>query len=182
MGRADKIEAEFPAGTNMLADLRRLCDYLDRTDYPLSGCTRLRPEGEALKAWFGDAEAASRFAGFGAGPDGSILAFWLYLGPDALAAPVVHLGSEGENNFVLASDFGEFLYLLGIGYDELGFDDLNAPPADPDSAKRFRAWLLSEFGITPPATAADLVRQAQARHPDLEAWIRDRQPRRDGLG
>ena len=77
MGRADKIEAEFPPGTIMPADLRRLCDYLDRTDYPISGHMRLRPEGRALKAWFGDdADAANQFAGFGAGPDGSILAFW----------------------------------------------------------------------------------------------------------
>ena len=45
MGRADKIEAEFPPGTSMPADLRRLCDYLDRTDYPISGHMRLRPEG-----------------------------------------------------------------------------------------------------------------------------------------
>ena len=48
MGRADNIEAEFPPGVTMPADLRRLCDYLDRTDYPISGHMRLRPEGGAL--------------------------------------------------------------------------------------------------------------------------------------
>jgi hypothetical protein len=179
MGRAENIEAEFPTGTTMPPDLRRLCDYLDRTDYPLSGFTRLRPEGEVLKLWFGDPEAARRFAGFGAGSDGSILAFWLYRGPNALAAPVIHLGSEGENNFVLASDFREFLHLLGIGYDELGFDDLDSPPVNPDSAKRLRTWLLTEFGITPPETGGELVRRARTRHPDLESWIREWQQQRE---
>jgi hypothetical protein len=181
MGRVDNIEAEFPPGTTMPDELRQLCDYLDRTDYPISGYMRLRPEGSALKAWFGDDEkAANQFAGFGAGPDGSILAFWLYRGPDASGAPVIHLGSEGQNNMVLASDFQEFLRLFGIGYGELGFDDLSAPPAEPQTAERLRAWLLAKFGITPPATGAELVKQAQTRHPDLDTWIRDWQRRRYG--
>ena len=163
----------------MPADLRRLCDYLDRTDYPISGHTRLQPEGGSLKAWFGgDAEAAHQFAGFGAGPDGSILAFWLYRGPDATTAPVIHLGSEGQNNVVLASNFREFLHLFGIGYSELGFDDLSAPPPEAASAERLRTWLQAEFGITPPATGAELIRRAQAQHPNLEAWVRDWQRRR----
>lgn len=179
MGRADEIEAEFPAGTTMPDELRRLCDYLDRTGYPISGHMRLRPEGEALRAWFGgDVEAADQFAGFGAGLDGSILAFWLYRGPDAPTAPVVHLGSEGQNNMVLASEFREFLHLFGIGYSELGFDDLGAPASEAPSAERLRAWLFAEFSITPPSTGSELVRRAQARHPDLEAWVQDWQRRR----
>ncbi len=180
MGRAEKIEAEFPQGTRMPEALRRLCDYLDRTDYPLSGLTRLRPEGEFLRAWFGEEAAASQFAGFGAGPTGSILAFWLYRGPDASVAPIVHLGSEGENNAVLASGFGDFLHLLGIGYDDLGSDDLHAPPCDPNSAERFREWLLAEFGIVPPLTASALVEQARSKHPDLEAWIESWKKERRG--
>jgi hypothetical protein len=92
----------------------------------------------------------------------------------------VHLGSEGQNNVVLASDIREFLHLFGIGYGELGFDNLSAPPEEPGSAERLRAWLSSEFGIAPPVTGAELVRRAQARHPDLEAWVRDWQRRRYG--
>src|SRR4028119_393128 len=53
MGRAETIEAEFPPGVAMPPELRALCDYLDRTGYPLSGYTRLRPEGDALKGRFG---------------------------------------------------------------------------------------------------------------------------------
>lgn len=59
MGRADNIEAEFPPGIKLPAELRRLCDFLDRTDYPISGYMRLEPEGEGLKAWFGDAGHAT---------------------------------------------------------------------------------------------------------------------------
>jgi hypothetical protein len=179
VGLADKIESEFPPGVMMPSELRRLCDFFDCADHRISGYMRLRPEGEVLKIWFcGDTKAAEQFAGFGAGPDGSILAFWLYRGADASSAPVVHLGSEGQNNVVLASDVRDFLRLLGIGYDELGFDDLSAPPTEPATAERLRAWLLAEFNITPPTTGAELVRQAQARHPDFSAWVEDWQRRR----
>lgn len=53
------IEVEFPPGVKMPAELRRLCDFLDRTDYPISGYMRLRPEGERLKARFGDGTPTS---------------------------------------------------------------------------------------------------------------------------
>jgi hypothetical protein len=164
----------------MPPELRALCDYLDRTDYPLSGYHRLRPEGAALKAWFGDgSEAWRQLAGFGSGPDGSILVLWLHAGPDTAAAPVVHLGSEGDNLMVLADNVRDFLHLLAIGYNELGFCDLSAPPPEPGTAERLRVWLASEFGIRPPATGAELVRRAQARHPDFEQWVYAAQARRD---
>ncbi len=90
---------------------------------------KLRPEGEGLKGWFGaDSAAWHQLAGFGAGPDVSTLALWLYAGRDPSIAPVVHLGSEGDQLIVLANNFFEFLHLFGMGYTELGFDDLTQPP------------------------------------------------------
>lgn len=182
MGKADLIEAEFPTGTKLPAELHKLCDYLDRTGYPISGSMRLRPEGKGLLAWFdGDAAAASQFAGFGAGPDGSILAFWLYSGLDTNAAPIVYLDSEGQNNIILAANIRSFLELFAIGYDELGRDDLEIEPEEPESAEQLRDWLLAEFGLVPPETGAALVQEAQSQHPNLAAWIQDWQQRRDRL-
>jgi len=178
--RAEKIEAEFPPGVKMPDELRRVCDFLDRTGYPISGSMRLRPEGRALEAWFGEgSDAWKQLAGFGSGPDGSILASWLYAGQDMAAAPVVHLGSEGDALVVLADDFRCFLQLLGIGYDELGFDDLSQPPKQPKSAERLREWLMSEYGISCPETGAALVSAAQSHHPDFESWTDAAQELRD---
>jgi hypothetical protein len=178
MGLADQIEAGFPTGARMPADLRRLCDYAERSGDPQIGYHELRPGGDALRAWFhGDETAAGKFAAFGAGPPGSVLAFWLYAGPDAAAAPVVHLGPHDLHYTLLAADVQAFLYLLGVGYGELGFDDLTIPPAElwlpPPPPDQLRAWLRAEFGITPPFTGTELVREARARHPDLGAWVRD---------
>lgn len=178
--RAERIEAEFPPGVKMPGELRRLCDFLDRTDYPISGCMRLRPEGGALKAWFGEgSDAWNHLAGFGSGPDGSILASWLYAARDLANAPVVHLGSEGDALMVIADNFRCFLQLFGIGYDELGFNDLSQPPKEPESAERLRGWLMSEYGITCPATGIALVSAAQSHHPDFKRWTHAAQALRD---
>lgn len=180
MGRAERIQAEFPPDIVMPEELRRLCDLLDQIDYPISGYMKLRPEGEGLKRWFGaGSEAWNLLAGFGAGPDGSTLALWLYAGRDPSIAPVVHLGSEGDAMSVLADNIRDFLCLFGIGYGELGYDDLGQPPEEPETAERLRKWLMSGLGIVPPATGIELVSRARSRHPDFEKWVHDAQRKRD---
>jgi hypothetical protein len=155
---------------------------LDRVGYPISGYMKIRPdEFGGLVTWFGgDAEMASQFAPFGAGPDGSILAFWLLNGTDTRNAPVVHLGSEGDHCMVVARDFREFLRLFAIGYDELGFDDLSRPPGNPESADWLRAMVRERYNLDVPATGAEIVSAAQAATPSVEAAIGDWYKRRYG--
>lgn len=173
MTKFDRIIENIPEGTILPSKLQMVCHYLDNTGYPISGCMKIRPDDfGAVRAWFGgDDEMASNFAYFGAGPDGSILAFWLINGKDATHAPIVHLGSEGSNNIVLAEDFHSFLCLFGIGYNELGFDNLEEPPEEPESAGKFRAWLAREFEINCPQTGAKIVSNAQASCPSIQTAI-----------
>jgi hypothetical protein len=172
VGLADRIAAEFPPGVAMPDELRQLCAFVERTDAPFSGLMNLGPEGEGLRAWFGEGcEAWRHLAGFGNGPDGSIFALWLYGGLDTTRSPIVHLGSEGDRLVVIADNLRAFLALLAIGYDELGFDDLAKPPEKPQTAEPLRQWVLSTFGIEAPRTGIELMRQAQMRHPSFERWI-----------
>ncbi len=158
----------------MPAELRQLCDYLDDTGYPISGLMKLRPEGKTLKHWFGDGtEAWCQLAGFGAGSTGSPLALWLYHGTDTSKAPVVHLGSEGDKMCVLADNIRDFLTLFGIGYGELGSDDLSQPPTEPESAADLREWLAAEFDIQCPETGIALAEHARSRHPNFAQWVQD---------
>jgi hypothetical protein len=176
---ADAIQAKFPKEVRMPDDLRKLCAFAEENGNSVSGCFELVPDiGDA---WFGDAEAASRFAVFGNGPDGSLIALWLYREMDSSQAPVVNLGSEGDENILLASNIREFLKLLGIGYSEFGPDYINGEPDEPDSASDLRAWLVEEFGIEAPATAEPILAEAQRLHPDIGAWIEAWQQRRDEL-
>jgi hypothetical protein len=175
---ADSIQAKFPNDTRVPDDLRKLCAFAEEKGNPVSGCFEL--VADTAEAWFGDAETASRFAVFGNGPDGSLIALWLYREMDSSQAPVVNLGSEGDENILLASNIREFLKLLGIGYSEFGPSYLEGEPDDPDSASELRAWLVKEFGITAPPTADPILTEAQRLHPDIGDWIKAWQQRRDG--
>lgn len=183
MTRFEKIVSSLPSDLVLPPELRVVCNALDQNGYPLSGCMRINADYQAaLLPWFDkDAEMAGKFAAFGSGPDGSILAFWLLNGKDATNAPVVHLGSEETHYFVLARDFREFLSLLAIGYDELGFDDLSIPPAEPESAMWLRNMVVCDLGLQTPATGAALVSEARAAMPSLEqaieTWLLQRRKR-----
>lgn len=90
---------------------------------------------------------------------------------------MILLDSECTDNKVIAADVREFLRLLAMGYEEPGrYPTLE--PEDPDSADALRDWLSAEFGLTPPATGAELVAAAQQKHPDLAAWVRAWQEQR----
>ena len=182
MTRFEKIAAHAPQGTILPPELRAVCDELDRVGYPISGWMKIRPDDVGgLVAWFdSDSEMASQFASFGAGPDGSFLAFWLLDGRDAEDAPIVHLGSEGDHCMVVARNFREFLRLFAIGYDELGFDDLSQPPKEPESANWLRSMVRERYSLDIPETGADIVSAAQAAVPSVDVAIQDWFKRRYG--
>jgi hypothetical protein len=170
---SDTILAKFPKGIRAPDDLVKLCAFAEENGDSVSGSFELVPD--TADAWFGDAEAASRFAVFGNGPDGSLIALWFYKVMDSSKAPVVNLGSEGDDNIVLAANIREFLRLLGIGYSEFGASYVNGEPDEPDSASDLRDWLAEEYDIEPPATAAPILAEARRLHPDVGAWIKERQ-------
>ncbi len=174
---ADVIQAKFPKDIRMPDDLRKLCAFAEAKGNFVSGCFELVP-GTA-ESWFGDAQAASQFAVFGSGPDGSTIALWLYRQMDSSQAPVVNLGSEGDENIVLAANIREFLKLLGIGYSEFAPDYVTSEPDEPDSASDLREWLREEFGIETPATAEPILAEAQRLHPNIEDWIEAWRQRRE---
>ncbi len=145
----------------------------------VSGYFSFRPESPRNVAhWFARPvtasalRAAQRLGVFGCGPDGSLLAVWKAPGG---GLPVVCLGSEGETQ-VLASDFSEFLRLLGIGYAKLGAGSYEAPPNDdgesPGASPQLQRW-LAHRGLGVPSTGEDIVNSATQAHPDSYGWCED---------
>lgn len=173
---ADTIQAKFPKSVLVPDDLRKLCTLAEENSNSVSGSFELVPD--TADAWFGDADAASRFAVFGNGPDGSLIALWFYREMDSSQAPVVNLGSEGDDNIVLAANIREFLKLLAIGYSEFGAIYVNGEPDEPDSASDLREWLAEEYDIETPATAESILVEARRLHPDVGAWIKEWQQKR----
>jgi hypothetical protein len=107
---------------------------------------------------------------FGHGSTGSSYALWLTKNPNPNEAPVVVFGSEGEL-IVLASNALEFCRLLGLGYDELEWDDLTAAPSMWKNSEGLRNWLTERLKIDFPATGDAIARPARERHPDFSDWM-----------
>ncbi|HPF38826.1 MAG TPA: hypothetical protein PK093_09290 [Phycisphaerae bacterium] len=125
-------------------------------------------DDETIRCWFGSDAAIGRLAIFGHGPDGTLYAVW---NQDDGRRPIVHIGSEGTDTFVLASNALDFLRLLAIGYDEIGFADLSAPPDSEDVNPAFQEWVATTFRVAIPPTGVEIVQPAQASHDDLGKWI-----------
>jgi hypothetical protein len=135
----------------------------------ISGHFRLTADNFGfIRHWFGAEAVVHRLGVFGSGPDGSTYAIWL---EDDGRRPIVHLGSEGQNNFVLAGDMVDFIRLLAVGYDEIGFADLTRPPESQHVNKRFQKWVADTFRVSIPQTGIDIVGPARASHQDLQPWI-----------
>ena len=138
--------------------------------YPISGYFELSShEDETIRLWFGSDKAVGHLAQFGSGPDGSLYCIWRQ---EDGRTPFVHMGSEGQNNIVLASDALGFLRLLAVGYDEIGFVDLSSPPENKEEVNpAFQTWVTSTFNVTIPLTGQEITRPAQETHDDFEKWI-----------
>lgn len=171
---ADVVQSNFPDGVKLPECLRAVCDYLDAHGYPLSGCFEITHGGrEDAEAWFrNDPVTRRQVAIFGCGSTGSSYALWLVPNANPDKAPVVLFGSEGDF-MVLASNAFEFCRLLGLGYNELEWDDLAAPPDEWAESAGLRQWLTARFNIDFPPTGDEIARVAREKFPDFGDWMRE---------
>jgi hypothetical protein len=181
----DELRGNFPTDALPPVRLVELLAFQESSPDWYSGRFEISAWQHGDAAWFdGDVEAAKQFAVFGNGSDGSLYALWLYPGRSVMDAPVVFLGSEGVDCSVIATNFDDFLALLAVGADELGFEaawgDITSGELPAERQGDFRAWLQERYGISAPPEPMDVVRRARAEHPDLEAWIREWQEKRYG--
>jgi len=150
----EQIKGSFPSGVGFPGELAALCDWAE-DGRDISGGFRLLPDKVGvIKKWFGHDRAAKYFGAFAHDYDGSVYAIWQ---PEGQGRKVVFLGSEGEPLLVLADDFVDFLRLLAIGYDEIGFSDLSEPPEENVASEDFAEWVREEFGVGIPETGAEIV-------------------------
>ncbi len=166
----------FPRGVEPPLALLKLLEYQNSVRDFYSGHFELTGDGqkETLASFDGDEQAAAQFILFGRDSDGSSYGYWLHGGRALDKAPIVFLGSEGGGT-VLANTLEEFLALLVVGQDELGFNVLSGfeieEPEDPsEELLAFRVWLQEELGIKKPRDPNAVVARAKKRHPDLDAW------------
>ena len=92
--------------------------------------------------------------------------------------PIVHLGSEGDEIYVLAPTTIDFLRLLAVGYGELGSAEFASPPSEEDEPDNinpaFQNWVSDTFDVAIPVNGADIVGPADSKHRKFQSWIDDR--------
>lgn len=178
MDTYNEIAKGTPAQITIPAALKQLCNWTDVNGYPISGYFELRADdGATMQYWLGFGDVSDRFGIFGAGGDGSLYAFWM---DDENNQKIVHLGSEGGQLYILAENFVDFLRLLAIGYDEIGFADLNMPIEEWNAATgqekdaginfRFREWVEKEFKVQIPNKGSDIV---DTNNKAFSSWIEE---------
>ena len=176
MSTFEKIKNGIPQTIHIPPELKQLCDWLDDHDYPISGYFALTADdGETMKYWLGFNDVSDRFGIFGRGPDGALYALWI---DDDGHQKIVHLGSEGDYLYILAENFVNFLRLLAIGYDELGYADMtmtaqewNDEDEDDEEGSinpSFIEWVETEFGVKVPQKSNEIVNVDDT---SFEEWI-----------
>jgi hypothetical protein len=103
--RIEDLRKNFPANVDMPSALLRLLEYQHSVNHFYSGSFELyHQRAMSVLYWFDkDEEAASQFAIFGHGGDGSLYGYWLYNGRTIGNVPIVFLGSEAEAGARLSS-------------------------------------------------------------------------------
>ena len=166
--KVEQLQATFPTSIAIPDALAQLCAWHEFNGYPISGGFELYADvHNSIELWFGTPAVVDRFGVFGCGPDGSLFAIWRQ---DDGRQPIVHMGSEGQNNFVLACNGVDFLRLLAIGYDEIGFEDLSQPPTTAPN-KLFQNWVAQTFAVSIPTIGSEITKAAENTHDNFEAWI-----------
>jgi hypothetical protein len=171
----EEFQRNFPVGVSIPWPLRELLIFQNKERDWYSGYFELDKWPFGAAHWFRDRKAAEQFIIFGHGPDGSLYGLWMYPSRTVENAPVVFLGSEGTNCGLIAGDLQQFLSLLAVGADELGFEiswgkvSEQNPPAK--RLQEFRQWLRTSFDIAESENPLSLVAAARTEHPDFAAWL-----------
>jgi len=118
----------------------------------------------------------SKLIPFASEKDGSEYSFWMYKKFPIKKCPIVFTGATWWGNTILANSLYEFLSLLSLGVDRLGYA-VHYPPdwldhiSDDIETRKFRDWLYSNFKIDVPSNPLEIVENAQKSNPDFGKWI-----------
>lgn len=181
--RAENFRKNFPAGVEVPESLIILLEYQELRaelvrERNYSGHFWLHDKFYELPPWV-PLEIASYFIHFGFDADGSVYSFWLYKDFHIEKAPIVFTGCTWAGNTILANSLKEFLELLSLGVDELGYAVhypqkwLSGISHSPDTI-HFRNWLETTIGISMPSDPLKIVSDAKDSHPDFGKWIEER--------
>ena len=170
----DSIRRAFPPGTEPPPLLLDFAAWLKGHSWGSVGCFDLVGRFSDQAPIVDGSPLRNDFALFLRLPEGSAVGVWYGAGPNAANAPIVVLGSEGQNE-ILAASLEELLAKIALGHFEEEESDF-APHEDAEDATgEFADWLGKRLGTKDLEQFTD----APSGLPDfgrwVEKWCRDRE-------
>lgn len=181
-----QIESKLPPGKKLPDGIRKLIELQDQWNECI--VSNFEMSSADLVNWFdGDRDMGNQFVHFAQEADDSSYAMWFYPELQKVEAPIVFLSGEATDFGVIANNLTDFMSLLAVGFDEIGYelsslssDEVFVTSEEVDLEKlwKFRNWLKCEFDIEPAIDPAQLVLFAKASHPNLKdiiiAWQKEK--------
>ncbi|MFM2269901.1 MAG: hypothetical protein RL757_3342 [Bacteroidota bacterium] len=154
------IKKGFPYTIAVPEGMEKFCNWYEANEALPGGDFELfADDGEAITHWSRIPNLTDYFASFGCTGNGSMVGIWQ---PEAGKQKYMHLSADEGWGTELADNFVDFLRLLAIGYETLGYfsehtiQELNKLAEHEDLNQgfnpAFKTWVETEFQTTVPTT------------------------------
>lgn len=169
MPLSKEIQDTFPKGITMPSEVATLLDYIEENqpayfqiDIQFSPVNK-----DAVTYYFNNPDPLKYLGVLGTTADGSILAIWKNAGKQYF----IHLGSEGNDWLILASNPIDFIKVISIGYNSFEKGVVINPPAKSVIDKSFRDWVRETYAIEIPESGKDIV---DLKSIEFSDWVRSK--------
>jgi hypothetical protein len=185
----EEIKKGFPATIPIPDGLEKFCAWYAANEALPGGDFELfADDGEAITHWSRIPDLHPYFVQFGSTGNGSMIGIWQ---PKAGKQIYMHLSADEGWGTELADNFVDFMRLLAIGYETLGYfseltiQELNKLAENEDLNQgfnpAFKTWVETEFRTTVPTTSLAFKREGTPFNDWIkiksEAYEKDLMPR-----
>jgi hypothetical protein len=167
MSTFQDIKKGFPATIAVPEGMEKFCNwYAENEALPGGDFELFADDGHAITYWSRIPDLEPYFVQFGSTGNGSMIGIWQ---PEAGKQIYMHLSADEGWGTELTDNFVDFLRLLAIGYETLGYfsehtiQELNKLAEHEDLNQgfnpAFKAWVETEFKTTVPTTNLSFKRE-----------------------
>ena len=169
MSLSEKIKKNFPAGITMSEEIAQMIDYIEEnpSEYFQTDMQFYPVSNNAIKYYFNNSEPINYLGLLGEKADGSIISIW----KDGDAQRFIHLGSEGNDWLILATNPIDFIRVIAIGYTDFVKGEVLNPPEKTTIDKSFQEWVEKTFSVEVPESGKGIIDNESEK---LVSWIKSK--------
>jgi len=168
MSLRKEIEKTFSEEVIMPIEIGIMLDFIENnmneSDYFQIDIQFKPINQEIIRYYFNNEEIGKYFGVLALTADGSLLSIW----KDSDQQRFIHLGCEGDNWLILASNPIDFIRVIAIGYDAFEKNKVIHPPIRSRIDKSFQDWVRKTFSVEIPKSGNEII---DLKSEKLITWI-----------